>query len=984
MAESPPLNSLIGCDRGSGSVGGGGIRRPIHTSPKIPSHPSRGYAVANEDDTDNNIESSGSDVGLAPISSIATNNTPSSLGGERSHDSICAHDMHSSTKRPQNYKSSSSTRATNYQSSPPRDCTTKSNINDTLIPSVSNEDDNYDPFCVSQSQSDAPPQNNLLQPPKLKSNKKGDTKRNRRKSSIGADDTKSKDNRRRSLRIQARVLDTPEKKSQPSTSNNLSNCGVPPISMEDELNTTVNQAEDDDGFNTASTSRRRSIRVLARELDSPAPKKVEKKKQTTNKSKRRYSSQGHPPPGRTKTSPKKRRGKGAVDTGAADDKEQQEGPYDELPSKQPLPAGNKTTSKPQAMDIDSSSSEGISISQNGHVSLSQALEKIAFDIVIGSSTDNVSNRKSGEIAMVGERSVSKKREGSGSSLRRGDGQASSVLESLDEHAASSSAADTSMTSISSSSCQSEAAAAVMPTTTLMEHDASVSSTTKRARPKNRRDTFDLSKNRGLISAARVMDLNVLIDDTTTAADAASTNNQDYVTPKAGEGTEINIDGLKDDTEDGIVISGAGTEDYAAVMNNMSHVTSVTIKEKMAQLIPADTMKQVNKYPCVSARIFASMSIVYADQANFTPLLPFLLSLVNAEIVSLKNKEENEVCFINKKVCFSGFDYSSTTTTVGEVVGQGGGDLCPSIEALELVLQNALKLLRPVHYLDVAIQCLHCMSTSDDVSEACAETMVGYFPSARFTKAFTHYMNELKDVKRFVLSQGSSGSSAAPQDITNAHMGVRYRLNDFIGRSVRYHLRELINTIPETVVDFNVDECEERWGRAVDDRSISSIVNFALERIHDLMTLQPALFEYGVQTMPNFFSSEAFLKVHTLSKDDVKKMDKSMYDSLVLDITEARSFLFGARACKFVLSLLNFPGVEEHIDEEGGWKTIESITSTFHKLNLHRMTLIEPQQVHFVLLRDVRDLIFVSLFELRHFVCVIYNHSDQILPLFLSL
>ena len=124
----------------------------------------------------------------------------------------------------------------------------------------------------------------------------------------------------------------------------------------------------------------------------------------------------------------------------------------------------------------------------------------------------------------------------------------------------------------------------MPTT-MMEHDASISSTTKRARPKNRRDTFDLSKNRGLISAARVMDLNVLIDDTAAADASTDGNNQDYVTPKAGEGTEINIDGLKDDNEDGIVISGEGTEDYATVMNNMPHVTSVTIKEKMNQLIP---------------------------------------------------------------------------------------------------------------------------------------------------------------------------------------------------------------------------------------------------------------------------------------------------------------------------------------------------------------------------------------------------------------
>jgi len=82
-------------------------------------------------------------------------------------------------------------------------------------------------------------------------------------------------------------------------------------------------------------------------------------------------------------------------------------------------------------------------------------------------------------------------------------------------------------------------------------------------------------------------------------------------------------------------------------------------------------------------------------------------------------------------------------SVGDVVGQGGGDLQPSIEALEAVLQQALKLARPIHYLDVAIQCLQCVASSGKTSEACAKTMLGYFPSARFEKAIKHYMCELK-------------------------------------------------------------------------------------------------------------------------------------------------------------------------------------------------------------------------------------------------
>ncbi|KAL7536842.1 hypothetical protein ACHAXR_007433 [Thalassiosira sp. AJA248-18] len=343
-----------------------------------------------------------------------------------------------------------------------------------------------------------------------------------------------------------------------------------------------------------------------------------------------------------------------------------------------------------------------------------------------------------------------------------------------------------------------------------------------------------------------------------------------------------------------------------------------------------------------------MSIVYQDQSNFTPLLPFFHSLVDAEIVSLKNdKEENEVCFINKKVCFSGFDYSSTTTAVGAVVGQGGGDLRPSIEALK----------RPVHYLDVAIQCIQCMASSGgDASDACANTMVGYFPSARFEKALKHYLKELKDVKRYVLSQKDA-------HVGDDHLGVRYRLNDFIGRSVRYHLRETLNSLPESVVNFNVDDCEERWGRAVDDRSISSILNFSLEQIHQLTIFRPEMFEYGVpsSSMPDFFASQSSEEVHSMSRDGLKKMDKSTYESIVMDITEARSFLFGARACKFVLELLSCPGVEDHINNAGGWGCVEAIASTFYKLNLHEGS----ENEHFVQLREVRDLIFVS----YYYICL---------------
>jgi hypothetical protein len=506
----------------------------------------------------------------------------------------------------------------------------------------------------------------------------------------------------------------------------------------------------------------------------------------------------------------------------------------------------------------------------------------------------------------------------------------------------------------------------------------------RSSKRRRRDTFDLSRRRGLALVGprkRVAGLSVLVDEevTTSSNHAASDDRRDYVTPRAGS-VEVDVeamaerilrtlddgrsredegrrrredDGGEDDDDAMVDDDGEGgpeDDSTVAARHKLDCLTSATIEERMRDLFP-DKMGQVRRYPCVSARIFAAMSAVYADGDNFAPLLPFLASLVDAEIVSLVNKHdenENEVLFIGKRVCFSGFDCSSTTTAVGAVVGQGGGDLGTSVEALEAVLRCALELPRPAHHLGVAIRCLRRMGSCGGASDACAETMVGYFPGARFRRALKHYADELNDVKRFLTSQSDARPGVE-------HAGVRYRLDDFIGRTIRYHLRELLNSIPASVVDFNVDKCAERWGRAVDDRSISSILNFALEKVHELATYQPEIFDRGVQDMPIFFAREASTRVHSMSRDGLKRMDASTFEGIVMDVVEARSFLFCARACKFVLDLLNCSAVREHVDASVGWTPVEAMASTFYKLNLHEGS----DNGHFVQLRVVRELITVS-------------------------
>ena len=472
---------------------------------------------------------------------------------------------------------------------------------------------------------------------------------------------------------------------------------------------------------------------------------------------------------------------------------------------------------------------------------------------------------------------------------------------------------------------------------------------KKKSQKNRRDTFDLSKKRGLMSSAKRMDLDIIVNDQELNE---IDDQQNFVTPRAGTSEAIwkpedtsDHYGIGNDVDDGVHV-----EENAAVTRNLESLTCNAIDETMDQLFPLNS-RQINKLPCVSARIFAAMNIVYEDKSNFMPLLPLFESLVNAEIVSLQN-EAQQVCFLNKKVCFSGFDYSSTITAVGSVVGQGGGDLRPSIDALRAVLQHVMKLPKPMYYLDIAIHCLHCMSAADGAHECLSKTMLVYYPTARFQKAITYYLHEMRDFKLYLSSQSNI-------DAKNEHTGVRNRLNDFIGRSIRYHLRELLNSIPESVMKFDVGECDERWGRAVDDGSISSIMNFSLEKIHEFMTVQPDLFEYGVQKTPEVFAREPTTRVFSMSNDELKQMDNSTYESLLMDISEARSFLFGARACSFMVDLLNCPGVKEHIDDAGGWSTVEAMASTLYELNLYQGSVNE----HFVQLREVQDLLFVSRLDL---------------------
>lgn len=337
-----------------------------------------------------------------------------------------------------------------------------------------------------------------------------------------------------------------------------------------------------------------------------------------------------------------------------------------------------------------------------------------------------------------------------------------------------------------------------------------------------------------------------------------------------------------------------------------------------------------------------MSIVFKEREDFDQLLPFLQSLINAEMVSLKSRtQSNEVYFINRKVCFSGFDYSATITARDDIDGSHI-DLNSSIAALENVLRQAQSIPRASYYLDVAIQCLYEMSLCDSVNEACSKTVAGFFPRSRLAKAIQHYLLEFQDIKRHISSVYATKKNDA---------GVRYRLGDFISRSIRFHLRQLLNTIPENALQFNVTNCEERWGHAVNDRSISSIFNFALEKIHEMMTNHEQLFAQEASSPP-LFNSKTSEDVVSMPRKQIRNMPEKMFEELINDVKEARSFLLGIRACRFVWELLAREGVDDHVKALEGWRPIESVAKTFYDLNIHECS----DNKHYVLLRSIDDLL----------------------------
>ena len=151
------------------------------------------------------------------------------------------------------------------------------------------------------------------------------------------------------------------------------------------------------------------------------------------------------------------------------------------------------------------------------------------------------------------------------------------------------------------------------------------------------------------------------------------------------------------------------------------------------------------------------------------------------------------------------------------------------------------------------------------------------------------------------------------------------------------------------------EGDEGRDIATADGSISSVFGLAIQRIQEFFDLNQIKIASISCSETQYHS--AFCERHATNKGLEKKgsmliLSYADLDEISLDIQEGHKVLAGIRACRFVLSLLSWPGVEEAISDAGGWTKVESFAKKFVECGLVEAY---SEEKHFALLSDAHGL-----------------------------
>lgn len=230
-----------------------------------------------------------------------------------------------------------------------------------------------------------------------------------------------------------------------------------------------------------------------------------------------------------------------------------------------------------------------------------------------------------------------------------------------------------------------------------------------------------------------------------------------------------------------------------------------------------------------------------------------------------------------------------------------------------------------------------------------------WPKRRFKTVGEYYLSEFKYI-----------SFSNRENISQ----TRQCLGDIIGRAIRFYLRRFFNPVPISLHSYSNSEQpdydfsrsivhtmieltdnEQQRDTAVADGSISSVVSLAILRISEF------------NDFTGWFNSDSKLKMSFCNRlasmrgiecrGSVITLDENDIEEVLTDIDESHIVLAGIRACKFFLTLMKWNGIQEAIDEIGGWKKVENFSQIFAENKLENEV---PDEKHLHLLQNVEQLV----------------------------
>ncbi len=235
-----------------------------------------------------------------------------------------------------------------------------------------------------------------------------------------------------------------------------------------------------------------------------------------------------------------------------------------------------------------------------------------------------------------------------------------------------------------------------------------------------------------------------------------------------------------------------------------------------------------------------------------------------------------------------------------------------------------------------------------------------WPLSRFMNAAKYYGEEFSLIK-------SPESTQISQ--------IRSKLGDFIGRAIRFYLRQFFNPVPVSLHTYSdAEQPDYDYSRslvykiiemsadnglrdtAVADGSISSVISFALFRMNEFFELNKRL-NANTNNRDDKYINSFFTRPASINglqrRGSTVILSENDLNEILQDIHECHTILAGVRALKFFHSVIQWPGVANAIDDVGGWGKVEHFSRIFSEYELEKEV---PEERHFKLLINVGKLV----------------------------